>query len=279
MAKPGPKSKEGKVIVSFNAVRHGVLSTTPVIPGFEKEEDWEAHRTGVLTNLAAEGQLEIALAERIALLLWRLQRVSRYETMVIAVSHERIDESESVTAAREDLDRAKDHVRLVEQLPNLPRDERISGSDAVAYILGHMEAIADVDLDDIRLPDPLQDIEDDDLEMFEGWTVGLLRDTIQALATYGEMETKELLDAVADKHRGFVRSHQEQLDRAIAEVDRLRREQLLPNEDILNKVMRYEAHLNRQLNQTLHELEAMQARRQGGAAPLARLDVQGLSES
>jgi hypothetical protein len=56
----------------------------------------------------------------------------------------------------------------------------------------------------------------------------------------------------------------------------MRRERTLPNREDADKVMRYEAHLHRQLLQTLHELEAMQARRTGQAAPLARLDVQGL---
>ena len=62
-------------------------------------------------------------------------------------------------------------------------------------------------------------------------------------------------------------------------VQRLRRERLLPDDASLNKVMRYEAHLNRQLYQALHELEAMQARRQGQAAPLARLDVHSSAET
>jgi CBS-domain-containing membrane protein len=39
------------------------------------------------------------------------------------------------------------------------------------------------------------------------------------------------------------------------------------------------AHLSRQLYHALHELEALQARRLGGNAPLARLDVQGIPES
>ncbi len=39
---------------------------------------------------------------------------------------------------------------------------------------------------------------------------------------------------------------------------------------------RYEAHLSRQLYKAMHELEALQVRRWGGAAPLARLDVQGM---
>ena len=45
----------------------------------------------------------------------------------------------------------------------------------------------------------------------------------------------------------------------------------LPSEKTLDSIIRYEAHLNRQLYQALHELEARQDRRNGKAAPLARL--------
>ena len=58
------------------------------------------------------------------------------------------------------------------------------------------------------------------------------------------------------------------------------RERLLPRVEILEKVARYEAHLSRGLFKALHELEALQVRRMGGSAPLARLDVDGgLAES
>ena len=50
----------------------------------------------------------------------------------------------------------------------------------------------------------------------------------------------------------------------------------MPDEKTLQKIARYEAHLSRQLYQAKHELEALQTKRSGGAAPLARLDVQGL---
>jgi hypothetical protein len=56
------------------------------------------------------------------------------------------------------------------------------------------------------------------------------------------------------------------------------RERLLPDEKTLEKVARYEAHLSRGLYKAMHELEALQARR-SAAAPLARLDVDGLVES
>jgi hypothetical protein len=51
-------------------------------------------------------------------------------------------------------------------------------------------------------------------------------------------------------------------------------ERLIPKSDVLERVLRYEAHLQRQLVQTMHELEALQIRRNGeGVAPLARVDV------
>ncbi len=48
---------------------------------------------------------------------------------------------------------------------------------------------------------------------------------------------------------------------------------LLPSDDTLQMLMRYEAHLSRVLNHTLHELEALQDRRNGNAPPLARIDI------
>ncbi len=50
---------------------------------------------------------------------------------------------------------------------------------------------------------------------------------------------------------------------------------VLPDDIDLSTIIRYEAHLHRQYIQTLHELEALQTRRAGGHAPLARLDISG----
>jgi len=50
----------------------------------------------------------------------------------------------------------------------------------------------------------------------------------------------------------------------------------LPDEARFAGLLRLEAHLNRQLLHTLHELEALQERRRGNRAPLARVDVHGL---
>jgi hypothetical protein len=63
------------------------------------------------------------------------------------------------------------------------------------------------------------------------------------------------------------------------DLGRMSRERLLPDVKTLEKVARYEAHLSRLLYKALHELEALQVRRTGGSAPLARLDVDGFSGS
>ena len=88
----GPKTQAGKDVARWNATRHGIRSPAPVVPGLEKAEDWEAHRDGVLENLSPEGHLELVLAERVALLSWRLHRVTRYETESIALSQEKMEE-------------------------------------------------------------------------------------------------------------------------------------------------------------------------------------------
>jgi len=58
----------------------------------EEAEDWQEHRGGVLESLSPEGHLEGVLAERVALLSWRLHRVTRYETETISLAQEAIED-------------------------------------------------------------------------------------------------------------------------------------------------------------------------------------------
>jgi hypothetical protein len=62
--------------------------------------------------------------------------------------------------------------------------------------------------------------------------------------------------------------------RVTAEAESARRKALLPKPDVLDRVMRYEAHLARQLTHTLHTLERLQLTRRGTSPPPpAALDV------
>src|ERR671910_178022 len=88
----GPHTQAGKAVARWHATRHGIRSPAPVVPGLEKAEDWEAHRDGMLQSLSPEGHLELVLAERVALLSWRLHRVTRYETESIALFQEKAED-------------------------------------------------------------------------------------------------------------------------------------------------------------------------------------------
>jgi len=75
----GPRSPLGKAVVGRNPARHGLSSASPVIHGIESPAAWERHRCSTVAGCAPVGQLETDLAERVALILWRLKRVTRYE--------------------------------------------------------------------------------------------------------------------------------------------------------------------------------------------------------
>lgn len=86
----GPTSANGKAVVAKNAVRHGVMCNTPVVPG-EDPLAWEDHRAGVVESLQPVGLLELTLAEQAALLLWRMGRLARYEALSTAAGIEAVD--------------------------------------------------------------------------------------------------------------------------------------------------------------------------------------------
>ncbi len=293
MAKRGPKTKAGKKIVRLNAVKHGILSTTPVIAGIEREEDWEAHLAGMLESLHPEGHLETILTERIAAQLWRLRRTVLFETESISLAQERAEEDltkerenlliappdpspKSLEDANEQVLAARERLVILQVLSGLPDDRQVSSDAALVILDAVARETVDLYLQDMSLPrapgEPLPDGSTD-------WSVGEIRKGIASMAAKIGKNPDALLSAAVETAREDVSSCEKAAERLATELDRMQRERLLPDAATLNQVMRYEAHLNRQFNQTLHELEALQARRQGGVAPLARVDVQGLPEN
>ena len=81
----GPNSAQGKARASMNALRHGLRAEIPVLPG-EDAGELQRLRLETLEKLAPDGALETALAERAAMLTWRLARTRRLEHAV----HERL---------------------------------------------------------------------------------------------------------------------------------------------------------------------------------------------
>src|SRR5437763_1261017 len=79
-----PVTEARKLITSRDAPTQGILSRAPVLPGVEREEDWEAHRRTLLEGLAPVGAVEAELAEHVGLLFWRKRRLLRAEQPLFA---------------------------------------------------------------------------------------------------------------------------------------------------------------------------------------------------
>jgi hypothetical protein len=296
MTRGGPVTQEGKEVVRWNATRHGIRSPAPVVPGVEKAQDWEEHRDGILESLQPEGHLEEVLAERVALLLWRLHRVIRYEIESIALYQERVEidlarerrfESgpDHPEAVRGNAKSAREEHRLLKRFAKMEDDKPLSAFDADTIIWDAVEctdnvAEGEVDPEELLEGVSVPGLPDDDFwEGYEGWTAGLVRAVIEKIAQATGEEPKELLEAATRSARRKAERSKLEAQKVEQDLRNMARARLLPDEKTLEKVGRYEAYLSKGLYKALHELEALQVRRSGGAAPLARLDVDGLAGS
>ena len=169
-------------------------TTLPALPYVERAADCEAHRAALLADLAPEGALEAALAERPALLLWRLDRVAPSEHALLAHAQERAEWDLSQRRAAvgvapdrpnvEHPDDVRSTVRwqaaalaLLEQLPALD-DAAPLPSEAVDEALDVLAETAIVKLAKLPAFRPPAGAEPDD----PPWTAGRLRAAIDALA-------------------------------------------------------------------------------------------------
>ncbi|HWR84318.1 MAG TPA: hypothetical protein VN285_13555, partial [Candidatus Deferrimicrobium sp.] len=82
----GPKTPEGKARVKWNALKHGLLAGSVVIPsrhGSESRHQFKHLLTQLHDELNPVGMLEEMLVEKIAVAYWRLRRALRAETRQI----------------------------------------------------------------------------------------------------------------------------------------------------------------------------------------------------
>lgn len=247
----------------------------------EDVSTWEAHRSGVIRSLGAEGPLQVALAERIALLMWRLARVARSETELVSLQQEKVEDDYAgrrkhdlhrpTTSAchpkdiRGNVEHHEYRCRLLKRFPTLRDQASLSGADA-STILWTLAATADVDLEAHSLPG----IPDDAvLEELPGWTAGKVRTCVESIAAVNPDDPAELLRISLESEQRQFHLACHEFERMQRDLDRMRRERLLPDATTLEKHSRYESHLSRELASALRELQRLQER--GPAAVHSRV--------
>jgi hypothetical protein len=95
-----------------------------------------------------------------------------------------------------------------------------------------------------------------------------------------EMEDRELAGvepSQAERVRNIARNYYGGMAVDAQIEKRIPADPILPAKEDLDRLIRYEAHLTRQVYHALHELQALQSVRRGEPAPLARLSVVGFS--
>jgi hypothetical protein len=80
----GPRTEEGKAVVSSNALKHGLLSKETLLPD-EDASGLDELRRQLGLALEPANEIEAVLVERIVSLTWRLKRAGRIEAALFVI--------------------------------------------------------------------------------------------------------------------------------------------------------------------------------------------------
>jgi hypothetical protein len=274
MSKGGPRTDAGKAAVAQNATTHGIFSQAPVVVGVESEEEWQQHREGVIASLAPVGILEETLAERAALLLWRQARVARFEMYCIDRWQQEIEDDlkfkyqlevgttspEARTNCSPQQIRAVHHQRqqfllLLRRFPELADDAFLTYEEASRIGEAVLDAAGDpgelsLDGEPGEQPEDLPRVR-----------VGTLREGLCQVAKQAGIHIAELWARTAQQAIQDAAWQQERAERLEGYFPVWHAYRVVPREEELQKVMRYEAHLSRELARLLKDFHHLQKAR------------------
>jgi len=267
----GPTSKAGKSVSRLNAVKHGLLAQQVVVHGyFHEESDAEFNQLcrEHHESLAPIGPLEEMLVGQIIMVIWRLRRVRMAEAGEIATSVDKtwwnprrppweIGNGHKGNALHSSL---KDYRRSIE------------GIEWVIKCLQELRAkieaagqITEEQLKELRYYHPAPN----DIVR----TLASLLDSLKAnpkklppgeLRALHLKETLDYLDGQISEFNELITVRQEQMD---VEDSMRHATAMLPSGEFLEKIVRYESALQRQLNRSMNQLERLQRRRLGENIP------------
>ncbi len=267
----GPRTAKGKAVSRMNAVKHGILSSEVVVRGLriqEREDEFRALRERCWQCLAPVGSVEEMLVDRIVTAQWRLRRVLMAETGEIVLSvdkglRHRADPAPLplgmfVTALHDaavQMEKSTQGLEYLDAVLSLLREdvEREGGLTEGVYeqllkrFIGQPNSLT---RDFLRLRERLQGDEAgvSPEELKESRLRAVLRVIDEKLAEY------EKLGGRCEE-----REEKEETAQQLADV--------LPAPAVLDKILRYENALERQLYRAMNQLERLQRRREGEEVP------------
>lgn len=276
----GPKTPKGKSVVKWNALKHGLLSKEVVIQtgdGKENEAEFSGFLAQLLVDLQPNGILEEMLVEKIAVCYWRLRRVLRCE----------------VGEIRKHLDSIwlKQMFQWLNQLRQNKRylvlDESRQDLEKSTLGIHHLIGV----LDDVRgLVEEVGYVPEEALKkLFQNfgseenqtpyWCFIFTK-----MATEGPDKAKEDPEHYGDTPppeacKGMIlkliddeKEKMEGLKEMVKKKEELETEAktlslALPAKEVMDKILRYETTIERQLYRAMNQLERLQRQRKGETLP------------
>lgn len=271
----GPVTAPGKKRASKNALKHGIFSKVVVLAG-ESRSSYEELLDGLQDYWQPEGKMEDLLVEKLSVLFWRYKRLTQAEAAEIHKVTEFLGQSlreQDLRVAEESEIWGELGKGMLHQATNPCIYER-----AIYLLLGLRWKLAERGAnfeEDIDLLKKLYGLPVDGELPYRylreyaaiAFVVGKKGASVDEAAHNLEL-TKKI--AVRDIDREIRRL--EELQETYKEIAEKRKEYTaqasgIPSEGTMNRLMRYEANLERFLDRTMTQLERLQRMRAGQAIP------------
>ena len=256
----------------LNALRHGILSSEALLTAGDAKEDrdlFDELGAALRAQLQPAGALEELLVDKLVMLVWRWRRVIRYETAAIAAKADYVppelpgiyrqrsleELEQSLATAHRDLD------ALAQKHPLRHRPELWRRAFEVAKVL------FGTDPDDVLGHEP-------DWQRHFHLRQRDVRRVIRLACKNANLPETVFWGLVEVDVRHDLAGLERDIASRKAALARAPALAIVPGHDGIDKIRRYEAHLSRQFYRALHELQRLQAARQGHPAlPPAALDL------
>jgi hypothetical protein len=267
----GPRTDKGKAVSRCNAAKHGLLSRQVVAHGYwmhESAEDFAALCQEFHRSLAPAGPLEEMLVNQIVSATWRLRRARTAEAGEIAVNGDQNWwKSRPTPWEQGNGHKANALCRSLDDYLHTVR-----GTEFLRQCIAELrEAVAsEGELTEERLkhykeytsePNKIIGV----LERLRDW-VRKNPENLgpEVLRKRHRVEVLKFLDSQIEGCEAKMKKIQERDD---AEDAARRAAVALPSDEVVEKIMRYESALHRQLYRAMNQLERLQRRRRGDDVP------------
>jgi len=277
-APTGPGIAKGKDGRKYNALKHGIFSKVAVLEN-ESQDEYNSLLAGLVEYFDPQGATEYVLVEKLSTLLWRSRRLIVAEAAEIQMSTEFLEweendtqeksaeeiEQDGFSLRQEGLIRHKENPVILEMCLELLGELRLGvkdegfGYEQAGEILSKLYG----DTEEERLQQTL-------LESYQAWKYTSTASEEERKPEGCPSPTKckdNALQEINDEIRGLKKY---QKDRAPIESHRRELEILrrgIPDAHRLDRLLRYEASLERAFDRTLIQLERLQRMRRGQPLP------------